>query len=133
MVKKSVSNKKKVNYIPDFVVLLIYDLIIKCSVLLISASVIFAFDISSDYFLFIILFGLGNLLIGYIVGKKKKKKGLIFAVLYTLPTNLLIVLISTFINDFNVDYIIFITFIILVISSATGGIISVNLKNKIKH
>jgi len=133
MVKKSVSNKKKVNYIPDFVVLLIYDLIIKCSVLLISSSIIFAFDISSDYFLFIILFGLGNLLIGYIVGKKKKKKGLIFAVLYTLPTNLLIVLISTFINDFNVDYIIFITFIILVISSATGGIISVNLKNKIKH
>ena len=133
MVKKSVSNKKKVNYIPDFVVSLIYDLIIKCSVLLISSSVIFAFDISSDYFLFIILFGLGNLLTGYIVGKKKKKKGLIFAVLYTLPTNLLIVLISTLINDFNVDYIIFITFIILVISSATGGIISVNLKNKIKH
>ena len=75
---------------------------------------------------------IGSSASGFISGKFKRKKGYIYGVLFSLPFNLILLVISLFVNSFSVDYMLPVCLLGSVISSSLGGMLSVNIKKKVK-
>ena len=73
---------------------------------------------------------LGNFLTGFISGRTKKQKGLLYGALYSLLFNVIIITISVVFNSFSVDYTLIISALVPAMFSCVGGIIAVNLKRK---
>lgn len=83
------------------------------------------------------IFSMGGLCLGcaaagFITGVKKRRKGMIYAVLYSLPSIVLYAVISMIINSFKIDYTLIVSVVLPVIFSALGGIISVNMRTRPK-
>ena len=67
---------------------------------------------------------------GFITASKKREKGMLYGTLYSLPSNITVMLVSAAFNSFSIDYNLFLTFSLLVVCSAAGGVLSVNIKPK---
>lgn len=77
-------------------------------------------------------FSLASAASGFYVGRKIRHNGLICGILYALPANVVYLFISLAFNGFKVDYAIAISFALLIVFSAFGGILSVNIKKRTK-
>ena len=64
---------------------------------------------------------------------KKREKGLVAGIIYNLPSVIIILLLSLILNGFSVDLNILLSFVTMLISSALGGVIGVNRKQKAKR
>ena len=82
------------------------------------------------YLVSIVSLCIGNMITGFISGRVKKQKGLFYGALYSVIFNVLIILLSLIFNSFSVDYTLILSFIIPLMFSCFGGVISVNLKRK---
>lgn len=80
----------------------------------------------------LIFIAVSNFICGFYTGMNKRKKGLVFGVIYCLPNNLIILIASLIINEFHINYFLFITVGLMLAFSALGGIVSVNIKFKKK-
>lgn len=69
---------------------------------------------------------------GMISGKKKKQQGLLNGILFSLPCCVTVIIISLVVNRLLFDFRILITLVCLITASAFGGVLSVNMKRKIK-
>ena len=89
-------------------------------------------DLSMKYDLICALlsFGLSSFAVGFFIGRKLRQNGLIAGIIYSLPVNTLVVLISLIFSDFTVDFNIVITVIVLLVTAGVGGIVAVNSRLK---
>ena len=80
---------------------------------------------------------IGSAFSGFTSVRKIRKNGLLNGILYVLPSNVVYMMISLAMNSFVFDYITLISFTLLVIFSAVGGVISVNFipktNNRVKR
>ena len=83
-----------------------------------------------DYYYTLAVFLLGSFLLGGYAGIKLRENGLLNGVIYALPMNVLTVLISLIFADFKADFHTIITVILLILSSAFGGVIAVNKRRR---
>ncbi len=92
-------------------------------------------DLSEAYMfpLSVAAFSFASYLSGTFVGLKKREKGLINGVLFTLPVNFVLFFAALISVSFKPDLSIIISIIIFTFSSAVGGITGVNLKLKKKR
>lgn len=100
-----------------------------------ASAVALMFDIErSSYYIFsVAAFVSGSIASGFITAQKKREKGMLYGVLYSLPSSITVMLISAAINGFSVDYNILLSLAFMLTGAAAGGVISVNLKpRKIK-
>lgn len=98
-------------------------------VFFISGSLIaLAADLSGkyDYIFTVIIFSLGSLSVGFFSGMLLRRNGLLSGILNSLPLNIIVILISLFINQFNFSINLLITAIALLLSAGIGGILAVN-------
>ena len=105
------------------------------SLLAVSLAVYSINDISFNLYFYLINASLAvsDFVSGFYSGIKLKKNGMLNAGLYCLPVNLFFVLISVFLNNFNIDLTLIFSIIILLSSSMLGGILSVNIKSNSKR
>lgn len=91
-------------------------------------------DIKASHFYLISIASLssGSVIAGFIAGKSKQRKGLVYGMLFSLPFNAAVLIISLFLNSFSFDYMAVISLILSVVLSGIGGSVSINLKKKIK-
>ncbi len=88
---------------------------------------------SNGYYIFSIgSFCVGGAISGFLSVKKKRKNGLISGIIYALPSCVLYIFISAAMNAFKIDYLIAVSFVLIVLSSASGGVLSVNIRPKAK-
>lgn len=73
-----------------------------------------------------------NFISGILSGYIKRQKGLINGILFSLPSNVIFIILSLLTNKFLSDYKIIISVIVAFFFSAIGGIISVNYKRRVK-
>ena len=125
---KRIKDKKSLNQFKFIII----DLLIKAAIILTLSVIVLTLDIEINYIFLIVTIGICNALMGYIIGSEKKKNGLFFALIYTLPGSLSLLVISLILNGFKFDYFAFLTLTTLMITSAVGGVVSVNKKKKIK-
>lgn len=83
-----------------------------------------------DFVFALISFIITSFTVGFYVGRKLKQKGMIAGVIYSLPINTLVVLVSLIFSDFNADGNLFITVCSLIVSAGIGGIVAVNSRLK---
>ena len=103
------------------------------SVMFLSGSFIaLMLDIPStfDYLFSLITFALSNLIVGFYSGIKYRRNGLVNGVLTSLPSNIIILIISLVMCEFAVDINFIITLLVLVVASGVGGILAVNKRTK---
>lgn len=106
--------------------------LIYVSVFLLSSVLSLVTDVSQKYdtIITLIAFALSSFISGFYAGKKKRQNGLLAGVIYTLPLNALVLIISAIISDFKVDYLIAVSAVVLVLSAGLGGILSVNMRHR---
>ena len=79
-----------------------------------------------DYIVSLIIFAVASFLTGYFAGIKLRKNGLLFGVIYALPMNIVIIIISLILGGFTFGINLIITAIVLIAVSGIGGILAVN-------
>ena len=89
-------------------------------------------DLSNNFdFIFtLISFAFCSFTTGFYAGLKIRQNGIASGIIYALPMNVIVILISLVFADFEVDYILAVTVAILLISSAVGGILAVNKRRR---
>ena len=80
-----------------------------------------------------VIFSLCTFLSAFLIASKKREKGLVTGVIYNSPSIIIILLLSLILNGFSADLNILLSFVTMLISSALGGIIGVNRKQKAKR
>ena len=83
-----------------------------------------------DFIISLSVFAISSLMVGFIAGIKQKQNGLISGILYSLPMNVIVILLSLIIGKFNVGVNLAITVITLIVFSAVGGILAVNKRRQ---
>lgn len=129
---KSRKTRSDNSTVSTFINVQIFSLITYIVVFLIFSFVALAADLSRkyDYLFSVIIFVICSFLTGFYAGNKQRQNGLLTGVVYSLPMNTLTLLISLIFSDFNADYSIIITALLLVVSSAVGGILAVNKRHR---
>ena len=87
-------------------------------------------SIKNIYYLSLIQFSVSSFITGFISALKKRKNGLVCGIIGALPLNVSVLILSLVINSFSIDLRMLVSFLILIISSAAGGVISVNTRLK---
>ena len=87
-------------------------------------------DIKIDnyHIISLISFSAACFISGLLAGSKIRKNGLINGIIFTLPSIIAFNVLSFVLNKSDINYMFVVFFIIEVISSAVGGVISVNIK-----
>ena len=79
-----------------------------------------------DYIVSIIIFAIASFLTGFFSGIKLRQNGLLSGIIYSLPMNFAVILISLIMSKFSVGINIAITAAVLIITAGIGGILAVN-------
>ncbi len=127
------TRKKSENKKSNELVMLFQSIIIQLMVFVVGAVVTLILDVNSESFLIIAstTLAVGSFISGFAISRKKRSNGLLNGVIYSLPI-LIFPLISLFFNKFKVDFNILINVFIILLFSASGGIVSVNIRKRTK-
>ncbi|MCM1363617.1 MAG: TIGR04086 family membrane protein [Faecalibacterium sp.] len=127
--EKNISDKTKVFIKTQILALIVYLLFfLIASIILFSTEI----DKSKSFYAAISAFAAAAFICGYFSGYKIHKKGLYVGLLFCLPMNVIITMVSLIVNSFKVDLTTTISFVILIVCSMLGGVLSVNTKLKAK-
>ena len=127
-------NNKNTNIFNNRIILLLISFIIETAFFLIGVAIALFADIKNTgyYSTCLLSLGLGCFVSGFVTARKIKQNGFMNAVIYSLPGNLFYIVFSSALNAFKIDYHIIFSLILIIVSSAIGGIISVNVRPKLK-
>lgn len=85
------------------------------------------------FYISIASLAIGSFLASFYAGYKIHKNGLLVGLVFSLPINALVILISLMTNNFQVDYTAIVSFFILMSVAMFAGILSVNMTIKAKR
>lgn len=125
------ASRKAENKIISELKLPVTEIILQAVIFTLSAVIAYIADVkTTEYYIFsIVSLSTGSFLNGFVSGRETRKKGLLNGIIYTLPSVVFYNFISLIANGFKADYVFLIlSFIIPVIFSAIGGILSVNIR-----
>lgn len=128
------SKKKTVQPSTANVMLFLYNfLIITACIFLLSIVALIA-DLNNNAYHIYSIAGIsaGSMICGFINGRIKKQNGLLNGVIFTLPSNLLLIIFSLYLNEFSADYLLIFSIGFSLMFAALGGVLSVNIKKKTK-
>ena len=85
-------------------------------------------DISSkyDFIVSLVIFTISSFVVGFFTGIKLRRNGLVMGIIYSLPLNLTIIIISLIINDFAFSFNMLISLFVLTTFAGVGGVLAVN-------
>lgn len=98
-----------------------------------AASVYFDLQKSDNFIVLLFMLAIGSFISGYFSGKVKRHNGMTTGIIYVIPSVLLLVLISLILNTFSFSINIFISVLVSVFAAAVGGIVGVNMRQKVKR
>ena len=103
---RAVRNKSESTQVKTFLQIQLFAVIIYIIVFLIGSFVALSADISGrlDYLISLIIFAVSSFSAGFFTGIKIRQKGLLTAIIYSLPINISVIIISLFINDFSFNF-----------------------------
>ena len=127
--EKRLDNSAKIFIKSQILALTIYSLFF-----ILASTVMFIANVnkSNSFYAAIAAFAASSFICGYYSGYKIHKNGIFVGLLFGLPANLLVSIISIIVNSFKIDLTAVISFAILLICSMLGGVLSVNTKLKPK-
>lgn len=79
-----------------------------------------------DYIITLAVFAVSSALCGFYAGLKTRRKGILTGIIFTLPENLAVLLLSLIFCEFHTGLQLPLSAAVLILSAATGGIFAVN-------
>lgn len=112
----------------------IFALIVYLIIFAVTSVAVYSSNIdkSKSFYLSAAAFAVASFICGFYSGYKIHKNGMYVGLLFGLPMNIIIILVSFIVNSFKVDLTALITLVILIICSMLGGVLSVNTKLRAK-
>lgn len=131
-VKPKKGAKQEKTVINFFVKTQIFALIVYIVLFVISSIIALLVDSpdKNDSVIIISVMSFASLITGFYAGMKIRSNGLVVGIIYSLPINALVLIISLIAGNFAIGINFFVSLFALVISSAIGGIIAVNKRLK---
>lgn len=132
---KNKISKKQRGSVNDRIIMLLLPLIILTSALFIASAVSVVTDLPKhlNFPIITAIFSLCAFLSAFLIANKKREKGLITGTIYNLPSTAFILAVSLIINGFSADLNLLLSLVTMLISSALGGVMGVNRKQKAKR
>lgn len=131
---KNKARKQKVRQNENLLMFLLPFVLLFSALLLASlVSVFIDLEKKLNFPVITVIFSFCTFLSAFLVAGKKREKGLVAGIIYNLPSVIIILLLSLILNGFSVDLNIILSFVTMLISSALGGVIGVNRKQKAKR
>lgn len=131
---KNKARKQKVRQNENLLMFLLPFVLLFSALLLASlVSVFIDLEKKLNFPVITVIFSFCTFLSAFLVAGKKREKGLVAGIIYNLPSVIIILLLSLILNGFSVDLNILLSFVTMLISSALGGVIGVNRKQKAKR
>lgn len=129
---RRISNKQPNKNIKKVIFSFVFILLIYLIISLLICAFMFVVELphTSFYFIAMISIALSSFFSGVTVGKIYKINGLINGILFNLPFILIILVVSLSLNNFQFDYKAAITLLVMLLSSAGGGVFAVNPSRK---
>ena len=129
---KSRKTKVENTALSTFVSVQLFSLVCYIAVFLILSFIALVADVPQgyDYYFSALIFVICSFLTGFYAGIRIRQNGLVAGIIFSLPMNTLVVILSLIFADFKADAHLFITALLLIISSAIGGVIAVNKRHK---
>ena len=130
----SAKRKASGNFISSDLSLVLANTLIHFLIFILITIISFLSALKFDllYFGSLICIAISNFLSGMLSGHAKRQKGLINGILFSVPSNIVFIILSLITNKFHFDYMIIVSITVAVFFSEIGGIIAVNFKRKIK-
>ena len=124
--------KKETAKIKNIILQVLTVSLIYASISAVSCLILFTVSIPDNvqFYFILALLSFSSFLTGFFAGRKKKKKGLLYALLYNAFPIVLLILLSLIFNKFSFDYRLFVSMTAMLILSAAGGISAVNSRKK---
>ena len=131
---KNKVRKQKVRQNENLLMFLLPFVLLFSALLLASlVSVFIDLEKKLNFPVITVIFSFCTFLSAFLVAGKKREKGLVAGIIYNVPSVIIILLLSLILNGFSVDLNILLSFVTMLISSALGGVIGVNRKQKAKR
>ncbi len=129
---KSKKTRSENTAISTFVNVQIFAIISYIVVFLVFSYIALIADLPQkyDFYFSLIIFAISSFLTGFFAGIKNRQNGLLTGITYSLPMNTLTLIISLIFADFKADISVIITAVLLVLSSAIGGVLAVNKRHR---
>lgn len=80
----------------------------------------------------VLSFSAGSFVCAFFAAGKLHKNGMVTGLLFCLPFNTLVILMSSIVNSFKIDLTAAVAYFILIVTSMLGGIVAVNRNSKPK-
>lgn len=125
---KKVRTKNENTFSGTFIKVQIFAVICYTSVFIAGSFLALSIDLPDkyDYVYSLVLLTLCSFLTGFYAGLKLRENGLLVGILYALPMNVLTILISAVLCDFDIGLNTIISAVVLIVASGIGGIFAVN-------
>lgn len=132
--KKGRADKKMSESMVVFLKAQLLYIFLSFALLLLTSMIFYSSSADSKFYFYASAASLAtaSFLCAYYSGYKIHKNGLVTGLLSSLLCNVLWLLASLITNSFKVDATAFIAFLVLIITSMLGGVLSVNTKLKAK-
>ena len=125
---RAVRNKSENSQLKVFLQLQLFAIVIYVLFFIAGSLISLTADISLkyDYIVTLVLFSASSFLVGFFTGVKLRQNGLIMGIIYSLPLNVILIVISLILNDFALSFNMLISLLVLTTFSGIGGVLAVN-------
>lgn len=125
---RAVRNKSENSQLKVFLQIQLFAIVIYVLFFIAGSLISLTADISLkyDYIVTLVLFSASSFLVGFFTGVKLRQNGLIMGIIYSLPLNVIFIVISLILNDFALSFNMLISLLVLTTFSGIGGVLAVN-------
>ena len=125
---RAVRNKIENSQLKVFLQIQLFAIVIYLIFFLMGSVIALTADVSGkyDYIISLVLFAISSFAIGFFTGIKLRQNGLLMGIVYSLPINILVLIVSLILNDFIFSFNILITLAVLIAFAGVGGVLAVN-------
>ena len=125
---RAVRNKTENSQLKVFLQIQLFAIVIYLIFFLMGSFIALTADVSGkyDYIISLVLFAISSFLVGFSIGIKLRQNGLLMGIVYSLPINILVLIVSLILNDFIFSFNILIALAVLIAFAGVGGVLAVN-------
>ena len=125
---RAIRNKSENSQLKVFLQIQLFAIVVYLIFFLTGSFIALAADVSGkyDYIISLVLFTASSFVVGYYTGIKLRRNGLLMGILYSLPINILVLIISLILDDFIFSFNILISLAVLIAFAGIGGVLAVN-------
>ena len=125
---RAVRNKTENSQLKVFLQIQLFAIVIYLIFFLMGSFIALTADVSGkyDYIISLVLFAISSFLVGFFIGIKLRQNGLLMGIVYSLPINILVLIVSLILNDFIFSFNILIALAVLIAFAGVGGVLAVN-------